>query len=109
MTAGSRVLTVGLAAVFSILACTSNVSPVGLGGECFIATDCLTGLICVEQANKTRICTDDLSRVAGRPPPTDAGEAGVTDGSKADVSVPPLEDTGAPDSGTFPGDSGADG
>ena len=71
----------------------------------------------MEQANNARTCTDDLSRVAGKPPGEggvdDAsadGEAGaLPDGNIPDVTVtPPPPDTGTPD--TFvppPPDTGA--
>ena len=125
MTGVSRAFAVGLTATFSVLllasACTSKVTAVGPGGECFLATDCAPGLICIEQADKTRICSDDLSRVAGRPPPeggadeTDGGgEGGVPEGSVGDVVTPPpdtgLPDTNQPppDTGTPPQDSGGD-
>jgi hypothetical protein len=111
-------LTATLAVVVVGSACTAKVTQVGAGGECFLATDCAPGLICIEQADKTRICSDDLSRVAGRPPaePEEAdgggGEGGMPEASANDVTQPP-EDTGAPDTsppdtGAPPPDSGAD-
>ncbi|MDF2693014.1 MAG: hypothetical protein K0S65_1397 [Labilithrix sp.] len=97
--------------VVFVSACGSKSSAMGAGDECFLATDCAPGLICIEQANKTRICSDDLSRVAGRPPPEGgaegdaANEEGGTDGSVADRTAPP--DTGVPDTNTPPPDTGA--
>ena len=41
-------------------ACTPTADPVGRGGECFLAIDCAPGLVCLEQSNKTRMCSDDL-------------------------------------------------
>jgi hypothetical protein len=109
-------LTVALVTVTLSGACATKSSAVGPGGECFLATDCQPGLICIEQPNKTRVCSDDLSRVAGRPPPEggaddDAGEGGVPEGSVPgpDANVPQpdtgLPDTGTPDTGS-PVDSG---
>ncbi len=122
MTGASRALAAGLTATLSLLvlasACASTSSAVGPGGECFLATDCAPGLICIEQPNKTRICSDDLSRVAGRPPPEggaeegDAGEGGVPEGSTNDVVTPPPDtgtpDTNQPDTGAPSQDAGAD-
>lgn len=101
-------------------ACSTKNEAIASGGECFFATDCAPGLVCVEQRNKTRICTDDLSGVAGEPPDPggdqdggdgeggDPSEAGATDGP------PVIQDTGtdtttAPDTGIDTGivDSGA--
>lgn len=107
-----------------VSACGSKSNPVGPGGECFLATDCMPGLVCLEQPNKTRVCSDDLSRVTGRPPPEagvaldDAGEGGRPDGASVDAPIgPPPEDSGGgqdtgvtPDTGAPPPmDAGADG
>jgi len=102
-------------------ACGTTNSAVDRGGECFYATDCTAGLVCVLQKNGKRICTDDLSGVVGDPPPgsdmgdaanADAppGEGGMTDG-------PPPQDTGldqnvedtGQDTGQPPVDAGSDG
>lgn len=92
-------------------ACSKDNAAVPLGGECDFASDCAPGLVCVEQRNKSRICTDDLTGVAGEPPGQGeegdggegeggAGEGGMTDG-------PPV----GPDTGTDAGsvtDTGVD-
>jgi hypothetical protein len=93
----------------AFVACDTSSSAVGPGGECFLATDCAPGLVCLEQPNKTRICSDDLSRVAGRPPPEggneEEGEGGMeggrTDGpiTPADSSSGNPQDTGTRDTG----------
>jgi len=113
----SRALALGLTATFGTLlvaaACGSRASPVGPGGECFLATDCAPGLICVEQSSKARICSDDLSRVAGRSPP-DAGaeeadtgaDAAASDASRPDSTSPPNDSGGTADTGASP-DTGA--
>ncbi len=117
-TSVSRSLAAGLTATLAGLlvasACAPQSSRVGAGGECFLATDCAPGLICIEQADKTRLCSDDLSRVAGRPASDGGAEAdgGIDEGGTSDdgavpddgASQPP--DTGAPDTSTPP-DSGA--
>lgn len=90
-------------------ACDPTATSVGPGGECFVATDCQPGLVCLEQPNKTRICSSDLSRVAGQTPPDggnaadDGGEGGMTDGpiSPADATTDRtlVQDTGVKDTG----------
>ena len=114
----SRGLALGLTATLAVLvvgsACTATVTQVGPGGECFLATDCAPGLICIEQPDKTRTCSDDLSRVAGRPPAEGGaeeqdggdGEGGVPEASTDDVTQPP-PDTGVPDTNQPPPDTGA--
>jgi hypothetical protein len=112
-----RALALGLTGTLGVLllasACGSSSNAVGPGGECFLATDCAPGLVCIEQANKTRVCSDDLSRVAGRPPPeggaaeADGGEGGVEpDGSDTPDTSTPVPDTGIPDTNTPPPDTG---
>ena len=91
-----------VAAVATLLlasACASKANLVSAGGECFLATDCAPGLVCVEQQNKNRVCSDDLTRVAGRTPPeAGAGEAGdaQTDGAIVQPDGTPPADTGTP-------------
>lgn len=110
----SRNLAVGLTAALGALvvaaACAPESSRVGPGGECFLATDCEPGLVCIEQANKTRICSDDLSRVSGQPPAggdgDDDGDAASEGGGPPSPDGAPVEDTGAPDTAAPP-DTGA--
>ena len=114
------VLTTGTFAVCLVAtsACSSKASLVGPGGECFLATDCAPGLVCVEQANKTRVCSDDLTRVAGRPPPEggagDAAEEGGEGGMDAQTDspvTPPVDsgkDTSVPVDTGSPVDTGTD-
>lgn len=102
-----------------VLACASQPSLAGPGEECFAATDCADGLVCVPQRDGARLCSDDLSQVAGRPPPeggaamAEAGgdgprEATSNDGpSGQDTSMP---DTSMPDTSMPPPvDGGSDG
>ena len=89
-----------------VLACAQDSPLVGPGAECFLASDCQPGLVCVPQRNGGRVCSNDLSQVMGRPPP----EAGMGDASgDASADAPgdgPVQETGGQDTGT--GDSGAD-
>lgn len=94
-------------------ACQERASLVDRGGECFLATDCQPGLVCVDQGNGIRTCTDDLSEVAGDPPPDgsmpverDASDEETPDAPPGDVVQPP-QDSGQ-DTGT-PVDAGDDG
>jgi hypothetical protein len=82
-----------------VVAACSKSGVVGKGEQCYLATDCAPGLVCVPQGDEgARICSDDLSGVAGRPPPeagVDAGEGGdaPADGPPP-VDAPPPLDTG---------------
>jgi hypothetical protein len=94
-------------AVLVPLACSDKAALSGPGEECFAATDCQAGLVCVPQRTGSRLCSNDLTQVEGRPPPeagADAGEAGdgpteggVMDGPVQDTSMP---DTSKPDTST---------
>ncbi len=92
-------LAVGLAA--GPAGCTPDNPRVQKGGECFLATDCAPGLICVPLRSGARLCSDDVSQVSGRPPPeagvADAGDAGPNDSGPVPDAAP-----------TDPGDAGDD-
>lgn len=83
------------------LACTPDTERVGAGGECFIASDCQPGLVCVPQRGGARACSSDLSQVVGRPPAM--GEAGAADAESdgpEEGSLPEIDagqDTSVPD------------
>lgn len=98
LVAGS--LAVCAMAGLAFAACDADTTRVGAGAECFLATDCEPGLVCVPQQNGSRICSSDLSRVAGRPPPEagprDAGEAGDAD---EDAEVPDAGEDAPVDTG----------
>ncbi len=99
-------VTLGAGALSSV-ACSTPGGPVGPGEECFVATDCAPGLVCIEQPNKTRVCSDDLRRVAGRTPPE--GGADEDGGPEDDAAPEPPEgpaDTGVRDTGVV--DTGAE-
>ncbi len=92
-------------------ACASSASKVGAGAECFLASDCEDGLVCVPQPNGGRVCSNDISRVAGRPPAEGgAGDANVADATDAPVNDAPA-DSPPQDTGTDTGpvDAGQDG
>lgn len=102
-------LTGAMVFVSIVSACTAKTTSVGPGGECFLATDCAPGLICIERPDKTRICSDDLSRVTGRPPAEggaarDAVADSARDAAAADAPSP-TKDSGDVDTGLEP-DSG---
>ena len=108
----------GVVALLALLACGSESSPVGPGEECFVASDCVPGLVCVPQRGGARVCSNDLSQVVGRPPPeggggeTDGGD-GASDGpSDGPPSDAPGQDTSMPDTSmpdTSMPDAAADG
>jgi hypothetical protein len=111
-------VTVGAAGALALVlvlasACESSAGSVGPGGECSLATDCTPGLICIEQENGARICSDDLTRVAGDPPSNGGGNDASADADDASISdaTPPRDsgaDTSRPDTGGPLVDSGTD-
>ena len=104
------VLSLG-AGSFLLGACSTHGKTVPLGGECFQATDCGDGVVCVPQADGKRICSTDISGIvsvedAGGPPPADAGDAGSSDaGPDAARTDAAPKDAAPPDS--EPPDTGA--
>ncbi len=97
---GALLGSAGALAFLAAVAACAETKLAGPGAECFVATDCREGLVCIEQENRARICTDDPSRAAGRLPP----EASVPDaGDEAgEAGEPP------PDSAVDPPDTGAE-
>jgi hypothetical protein len=95
------------------VACASRPTPSGPGEDCFAATDCQPGLVCVPQKSGAFVCSSDLTQVAGRPPPeagvadSEAGDAPASDApaSDAPVVVPP-DGAGIQDTGTVIPDTG---
>jgi hypothetical protein len=84
--------------VIILVACAPEPSPVGAGEECFVASDCAPGLVCVPQRGGSRLCSSDLTQVVGRAPP-EAGAEEVPDTGAADG---PAEATVPDDTGTVP-------
>ncbi|MDB4937448.1 MAG: hypothetical protein JWP87_4420 [Labilithrix sp.] len=84
-----------------VFACGTDTSLSGPGEECFAATDCQAGLVCVPQRGGARFCSNDLSQVTGRPPPEggaaeeEAGGDGPVEGTTTDA--PSMPDTSMPD------------
>ena len=80
------------------LACSSSPALVAAGGDCFAASDCQPGLVCVPQKNGPRVCSSDLSQVTGRPPA--AGDAAIAEAGEAATDAPvadaPEQDTSPP-------------
>jgi hypothetical protein len=96
------------ALVFVVLAGCGSSKRAGNGGECFVAADCQEPLVCVEQKDKTRRCTENIDSIVGEvppeagPPKPDAGEVeGGTDGggptSEPDAGQPEPKDSGSTD------------
>ncbi len=77
------------------MACASN-DPIAKGGACFVTTDCAEGLVCIPQANGSRVCSDNLSAIQ-----QSEGEAGAEAGGGGGG--------GGGDSGATGGDSGGGG
>lgn len=90
--------------------CSTTTEAVPYGGECFVASDCAPGLVCITQPNGARACTDDLSGSTGDPPGTGGGTDGggaadgaaAEDGGEADGGPSPEDAGGTPDSGGMP-------
>src|SRR6185503_21193189 len=93
--AGALML-LGLAAGW---ACSTSPKLVGAGGQCFQATDCQDGLVCIPLSNGGRVCSADLTSVQKVPEPPDNGDA-ADDGPTDDG---PLD---GPPPGDGPGDTG---
>jgi hypothetical protein len=87
-------------APWALVACSSAPALQGPGGRCFLVSDCKKSLVCVTQADNSRICSSDLSGIVktedsgtlARPPMADAGHV-------ADVAVPSSGDEGGSDGG----------
>jgi hypothetical protein len=86
----------------AVAACATKAKLLPAGGECYQATDCADGLVCVPQKNGPSICSNDLTGVQtvedATAPPGDAsadagGEGGPGDGGGG-------QDTGPADTGS---------
>ncbi len=77
----------------------------GNGAECFVASDCVEPLVCIQQKDKGRICTDNLDSVVGEPPevPPDAApmDGGATEAGPRPEAGP--RDSGQPPTDANPG------
>ena len=78
-------------------ACSSAASLVPQGGECFVATDCAAGLVCIPRKDGTRACDSDLSTI--EKPATGTGKdagAPATDAAPADDATTSTDATAPP-------------
>ena len=57
-----------LALLVGLGACGST-KGAGNGAKCFVTTDCQAPLVCIEQKDKSRRCTDNVDSVVGTIPP----------------------------------------
>lgn len=80
----------GAFALLAAAAACGSSKRAGNGAECFVASDCQEPLVCVEQKDKTRRCTDNLDSVVGALPP----EAGPPT-AEADAEAEPSDSGGA--------------
>lgn len=90
-----RAALVGSLGAAALLAACGSSKRAGNGAECFVATDCQEPLVCIEQKDKTKRCTDNLDLVEGTSPP--------------DGAPPPDKDSGdegGENEAGSPGDSG---
>ena len=86
-----------------IEACGGAPKLVQRGGECFQATDCAAGLVCIADKDRRSTCDSDLSGVqrtedAAAPRPDaspDSGEAGATDAATDGSPDAPATDAAA--------------
>ncbi len=98
-------VTTGIGTAF--FACGVEARLSAKGEECFVASDCVPGLVCVPQRSGARFCTDDLSQVTGTPREAAedaAGGDGEADAQDDAPSVP--EDSGGDDTGVGVPDTG---
>ena len=92
-----------------VAACSTRNQAVDRGGSCFFATDCVPGLVCVEQRDRSRVCTDDLSGVGGDPPePGDGDGGGDDEGGEGGGEGGVIEDGGTTDGPPIVEDTGTD-
>lgn len=100
--------------VTASVACAPERVLVGAGGECFTASDCEPGLVCIPQRSGARVCSADLAQVAGRPPAMGREDAATAEDAETDAPQPDEDsgqgqpDTGVVDTGAPPVDSGSD-
>jgi len=84
-------------------ACSTQAQLAGSGAQCFAATDCQEGLVCIPQKGGTSICSNNLSQIQTTEDAA-AGDAAKTptgDGAPGDDGA-----TTTPDSGTTPDSAG---
>jgi hypothetical protein len=106
---------VGLIVIAALEACGSKSPLVGEGGQCYQATDCAAGLVCIPQENGTSICDNNLNSIemtemsdsgeeAGANPLADgAAEMMNADAGAIDANAPRPDANG--DANVPPGDA----
>ena len=83
-------------------ACSSAASLVPKGGECFAATDCAAGLVCIPRKDGTRACDSDLTSVEkpATGASTDAGAPAADAGPADDAATSTDATAPRPDGGS---------
>jgi hypothetical protein len=99
----------GALAFMAALAACGDSKRGGNGAECFVASDCVAPLVCVQRdpKDKGRICTDNLDSVVGEPPelPPEAAAPMADGGGEGGAR----SDAGPQDSGQTPADTSTGG
>ena len=89
----------GFGVLLVLVAACGSSKGAGNGGECFVTTDCQTPLVCIEQKDKSRRCTENIDSVVGEippeagPPMADAGEQGEG-GPPSEAGPEPMDSGG---------------
>jgi hypothetical protein len=87
-----------LVACLAGFGCAGSKDPGGAGEDCYRDEDCKSGLVCVANANKVRVCSNDVtglvSMVDAPPPPPAPDDAGVPVDEDAAAPVDPMDDAG---------------
>jgi hypothetical protein len=95
-------------------ACSTQAQLAGSGAQCFAATDCQEGLVCIPQKGGTSICSNDLSMIqtvedaaAGDAAPMPTGDGATGDDGAAMPDSGTTTDSGSPDTGSTPDTGGS--
>jgi len=86
----------------------SSAKTVGAGGDCFQATDCAPGLVCVpvKVGGEQRVCTNDLTNIVSTEDAAADGAARPAGDAGSDGAQPPKD--GGGDAAPPPADAGGD-
>jgi hypothetical protein len=101
----------GIAVAGAVAACSSSAKLAGQGGQCFAATDCEDGLVCVPQPDGRSACTNDVSGIVHMEDAAAMPDAAVRDGTMTDAPPPndgAQQDTAPQPDSAPPMDSSAD-
>ncbi len=108
---GRTALLAGAVVLAVAAACSSQAQLAGAGAQCFAATDCQEGLVCIPQKGGTSICSNNLSQIqtvedaaAGDSGamPTGDGATGDDGATAHDTGTMMGADSGTPDSSSTP-------